>query len=96
MANDTANFRKPNYHQATDTVDSLDPAYVRSSIRAALAGLVTYASIDEDQDGHADLCSARTPPPTTSTSTTTTPSSTTSTPPATGAEPVATDPTYTG
>lgn len=96
MATDTANFRNPNYHQATDTVDSLDPAYVRSSIRAALAGLVTYASIDEDQDGHADLCSARTPPPTTSTSTTTTPSSTTSTPPATGAEPVATDPTYTG
>jgi hypothetical protein len=66
MATDTANFRNPNYHQATDTVASLDPAFHLASTRAALAGLVTFASVDDDDDGHADAC---TPPQATTTTT---------------------------
>ncbi|MFN8018616.1 MAG: M20/M25/M40 family metallo-hydrolase [Acidimicrobiales bacterium] len=56
MATDTANFRNPNYHQATDTPDTIDVDFLGGSTRAALAGLVTLASVDQDQDGRADAC----------------------------------------
>ena len=66
MATDTANFRNPNYHQPTDTPDTLDPAFLTGSIRAALAGLATYASVDTDGDGTSDVCQGGTVvPPTT-------------------------------
>jgi hypothetical protein len=92
MATDTANFRNPNYHTATDTVASLDPAFHLGSTRAALAGLVTFGSVDGDGDGHADACVA----PATATTTSTTPSPTA--PPAgpTGAEAVDGDADLTG
>jgi hypothetical protein len=67
MATDTANFRNPNYHTATDTVASLDPAFHLGSTRAALAGLVTFGSVDGDGDGHADACVAPVAATTTST-----------------------------
>lgn len=103
MATDTANFRNPNYHQPTDDPDTIDQAFLAGSTRAALAGLVTYGSIDQDRDGHADACDGV---PVASTSTTAGPSSTTapsttSAPagpqePADGAEPVAGQVDYTG
>ena len=62
MATDTANFRNPNYHQPTDTPATIDAAFLEASTRAALAGLVTYASVDNDQDGTADVCQDQPPP----------------------------------
>jgi Zn-dependent M28 family amino/carboxypeptidase len=56
MATDTANFRNPNYHTATDTVSTIDPDFLEASSRAALAGLITLGSLDQDQDGSADAC----------------------------------------
>lgn len=95
MATDTANFRNPNYHTATDTVSTIDPDFLEDSSRAALAGLVTLGSIDQDQDGRADACTRDLAPATT---TTTVPATTT--PPAvpapSGAAPISGDPTYTG
>ncbi len=96
MATDTANFRNPNYHQPTDTVDTIDPDFLEASTRAALAGLVTLGSLDQDQDGSADACTRDLA----ETTTTTTAASTTATggaaPAPTGAEPVAGAPSYTG
>ncbi|MDJ0847001.1 MAG: M20/M25/M40 family metallo-hydrolase [Myxococcota bacterium] len=37
MLTDTANFRNPNYHQPTDTLATLDPAFATNVTRAALA-----------------------------------------------------------
>ena len=106
LVTDTANFRNENYHRPTDTVDTLDWEYLRNSTRAALAGLATYGSSDQDQDGRADLCDPATIPPTPSSSTSTTPEPTSgpdgqtpgsgSAPAATGARPVAGLPRYTG
>ena len=75
MATDTANFRNENYHQATDTPDTIDVGFLGGSTRAALAGLVTLASVDDDGDGHADACTRSL----VATTTTAAPSSTTTT-----------------
>ncbi|MGN6692755.1 MAG: M28 family metallopeptidase [Aquihabitans sp.] len=97
MATDTANFRNPNYHTATDAVSTIDPDFLEASTRAALAGLVTLGSVDQDQDGQADACSRDLNPVG---ATTTTAPSTTTAPAAPvaphGADPVSGNADYTG
>jgi Zn-dependent M28 family amino/carboxypeptidase len=43
MLTDTANFRNPNYHQPTDTLETLDLEFATDVTRAALATVVTSA-----------------------------------------------------
>lgn len=88
MLTDTANFRNPNYHQVTDTLDTIDWDFVSQSTRTMIAGVATYASSDQNQDGVADLCR----PPVDETPTTTT----VAVQPAAVAAPVRATPTYTG
>jgi hypothetical protein len=45
MATDTAEFRNPNYHQATDTPETLDLAFAAACVRALLMGTVAYTSL---------------------------------------------------
>lgn len=91
MATDTANFRNPNYHQVTDTLDTLNWNFLADSARTVLAGVVTYASSDQNSDGTADLCAPPAPP------TTTTPTTVITTPPpAPVAQAVGGDARYTG
>ncbi|WP_421120272.1 M28 family metallopeptidase [Aquihabitans daechungensis] len=96
MATDTANFRNPNYHTPSDTVSTIDPDFLGSSTRAALAGLITLASIDQDQDGQADACTRDLTP----TTTTAPPAATSTVPPGetepVGATPVSGAASYTG
>ena len=40
---DTANFRNPNYHRATDTIDTLDMDRLTIAARAVIGGLYTLA-----------------------------------------------------
>ncbi len=40
---DTANFRNPNYHRRTDTVDTLHPALFHKATQVAAAGLAYWA-----------------------------------------------------
>ena len=40
---DTANFRNPNYHQASDTLDTLSPELFRRAVQVSAAGLATWA-----------------------------------------------------
>ncbi|HZH13424.1 MAG TPA: M28 family peptidase [Archangium sp.] len=40
---DTANFRNRNYHQPTDTVDTLNPAYYRRTVQLSAATLAYWA-----------------------------------------------------
>ncbi|HZI07621.1 MAG TPA: M28 family peptidase [Archangium sp.] len=40
---DTANFRNRNYHQPTDTVDTLNPAYYRRTVQISAATLAYWA-----------------------------------------------------
>ncbi|WP_375767654.1 M28 family peptidase [Archangium gephyra] len=40
---DTANFRNPNYHQKTDTVDTLDPVSFRRTVQVSAAALAFWA-----------------------------------------------------
>lgn len=56
MLTDLANFRNPNYHKATDTVDTLDFDFMARSTRAVIAGLVAYATLDANDDGTPDVC----------------------------------------
>jgi hypothetical protein len=63
MATDTANFRNPNYHLPSDTPATIDGDFLAGSTRAALAGVATVGSVDQDQDGQADACVPPAPPP---------------------------------
>ena len=56
LVTDTANFRNPNYHRATDTIDTLDFGFLADSTRATIAGLVALATIDADHDRRPDVC----------------------------------------
>lgn len=56
LLSDTANFRNPNYHTVNDALDTIDWDFVRDSSRAMVAGVATFASSDQDEDGTADLC----------------------------------------
>ena len=40
---DTANFRNPNYHHATDTLETLDPARYRNAVQMSLAAVAYWA-----------------------------------------------------
>ena len=40
---DTAPYRNPNYHQATDTLDTLEPARLGQAVRVAAAALAFWA-----------------------------------------------------
>jgi acetylornithine deacetylase/succinyl-diaminopimelate desuccinylase-like protein len=56
LATDTANFRNPNYHQASDTAATLDVPFLLGSTRSVAAGLVAFATLDADGDGVPDAC----------------------------------------
>ena len=56
LITDTANFRNPNYHQATDTKDTLDYGFLTDSTKASLAGLIAYGLVDDDGNGAPDVC----------------------------------------
>ncbi len=57
LVTDTANFRNPNYHQPSDTIDTLDFDFMTNSTRAMLATTVDYLTYDANGDGQADACS---------------------------------------
>ncbi len=56
IVTDTANFRNPNYHQPTDTLDTLDLAFATNVTKALLATTVDYLTYDGNGDGQADAC----------------------------------------
>ena len=57
MVTDTANFRNPNYHEPSDTIDTLDFDFMTNVTKAMLAMTVEYLAYDGDGDGEADACS---------------------------------------
>lgn len=57
MVTDTANFRNPNYHEPSDTIDTLDFDFMTDVAKAMLATTVEYLTYDGDGDGEADACS---------------------------------------
>jgi hypothetical protein len=56
LVTDTANFRNPNYHQPSDTLDTLDLDFLTDATRATVAGLVSFGLVDGDHDGTPDVC----------------------------------------
>ena len=57
LVTDTAFFRNPNYHRATDTLDTLDLEFATDVTKAVLATTVEYLTADANADGEADVCS---------------------------------------
>ncbi len=57
IVTDTANLRNPNYHQPSDTIDTLDFEFMANSTKAMLATTVDYLTYDGDDNGEADVCS---------------------------------------
>lgn len=45
MWTDTANFRNPHYHKATDLPETLDPVFLAGVARTAAAAMVLYAGV---------------------------------------------------
>jgi hypothetical protein len=45
MWTDTANFRNPHYHEATDTPETLNPVFLAGVARAAAAAVALYAEV---------------------------------------------------
>ena len=45
MITDTANFRNPNYHRATDTPDTLDYRFMGNITRTLVATLAQHAGL---------------------------------------------------
>lgn len=76
MVTDTANFRNPNYHEPTDTLDTLDLEFATDVTKAMLATTVDYLTRDADEDGEADVCTG----PLAATATPTSPSAPVATP----------------
>jgi hypothetical protein len=56
LLTDLANFRNPNYHKATDTIDTLNFNFMAQSARSTIAGLVAFATLDADNNGQPDVC----------------------------------------
>jgi hypothetical protein len=46
MLTDTANYRNPNYHEASDTPDTLDPQFLTASTRLVAASLAMLARVE--------------------------------------------------
>lgn len=57
MVTDTANFRNPNYHEPSDTLDTLDLTFATNVTKEVLATTVDYLTYDGDDDGAPDVCS---------------------------------------
>ena len=45
MATDTAQFRNPHYHRASDTAETIDAEFAAGAVRALLCGTIAYTSI---------------------------------------------------
>ena len=56
MISDTANFRNPNYHKASDSLDTLDLAFAADVANAVAATIEQRLTADEDGNGLADVC----------------------------------------
>ena len=63
LSTDTANFRNPNYHRPSDTIDTLDFSFLAGSARSTIAGLVALATIDDNKNGTPDACEGSFVPP---------------------------------
>ena len=70
---DTANLRNPNYHQAGDTLDTLNLGFAADVASASAATVADVLTADANGDGRADVCgpapvggSAESPQPTAS------------------------------
>ena len=48
MITDTANFRNPNYHLKSDTIDTLDFDFMQQVVQAALGTVLEYAKLYEE------------------------------------------------
>lgn len=57
IVTDTANFRNPNYHQPSDTLDTLDLPFATNVTKAMLATTVEHLTFDGNGDGQPDVCS---------------------------------------
>jgi aminopeptidase YwaD len=61
---DTADLRNPNYHQAGDTLDTLNLDFAADVANAAAATVVDALTADANGDGRADVCgNAESPQP---------------------------------
>ena len=49
MITDTANFRNPNYHKNSDTLDTLDLDFATKVVKATLATIVTTANTERSR-----------------------------------------------
>ena len=56
MITDTANFRNPNYHQATDTLGTVNVDFTADVANAALAAVIESVIPDYDADGMVNAC----------------------------------------
>lgn len=56
LLTDTANFRNPNYHTASDTIGTLDFNFMANSVRTTIAGLVAFATVDANHNNMPDAC----------------------------------------
>jgi Zn-dependent M28 family amino/carboxypeptidase len=56
MVTDTANLRNPNYHQAGDTLDTLNLDFAAKVANASAETVVEALTADENGDGRADVC----------------------------------------
>jgi aminopeptidase YwaD len=56
LVSDTANLRNPNYHQPTDTLDTLNLQFAADVANASLATVVDALTADANGDGRADVC----------------------------------------
>ncbi len=61
MATDGAETRNDNYHRPSDRPATISPAFLRSSARALVAGVVALASLDTQAPAGADACSRALP-----------------------------------
>ena len=56
LVSDTADLRNPNYHQASDTLDTLNLQFAADVANASLATVVDALTADANGDGRADVC----------------------------------------
>jgi hypothetical protein len=56
LVTDTANFRNPNYHGPSDTLETLDLEFATNVTKATLATTMSYLTADDDGDGTPDVC----------------------------------------